>query len=179
MNNFQPCFLFRSRSCPVMPAVLIISRGECTTSVNQPFSISSYNQFFNKDLPNTFLINKTLIRKCNYHTYFHDFYLIESCINYLIYLFRFSGSISKHSLPSQITIIKILSSFCAVFSNFIIVPLNIILITSMICSRILCITNLVSGYIICPFNCHFICCITMGQVALQLITYISYRGGVA
>ena len=29
MNNFQLCFLFHLASCPVLPAVLIISRGEC------------------------------------------------------------------------------------------------------------------------------------------------------
>ena len=29
MNNFQPCFLFCRASCSVLPAVLIISRGEC------------------------------------------------------------------------------------------------------------------------------------------------------
>ena len=29
MNNFQLCFRFRRASCPVLPVVLIISRGEC------------------------------------------------------------------------------------------------------------------------------------------------------
>ena len=29
INNFQLCFRFRRASCPVLPAVLIISRGEC------------------------------------------------------------------------------------------------------------------------------------------------------
>ena len=29
MNNFQLCFPFHVASCPVLPAVLIISRGEC------------------------------------------------------------------------------------------------------------------------------------------------------
>ena len=29
MNNFQLCFRFHLASCPVLPAVLIISRGEC------------------------------------------------------------------------------------------------------------------------------------------------------
>ena len=29
MSNFQLCFRFRRVSCPVLPAVLIISRGEC------------------------------------------------------------------------------------------------------------------------------------------------------
>ena len=28
-NNFQLCFRFHLASCPVLPAVLIISRGEC------------------------------------------------------------------------------------------------------------------------------------------------------
>ena len=31
MNNFHLCFRFHLASCPVLPAVLIISRGECTT----------------------------------------------------------------------------------------------------------------------------------------------------
>ena len=30
MNNFQLCFRFHLASCSVLPAVLIISRGECT-----------------------------------------------------------------------------------------------------------------------------------------------------
>ena len=30
MNNFQLGFRFHLASCPVLPAVLIISRGECT-----------------------------------------------------------------------------------------------------------------------------------------------------
>ena len=30
MNNFQLCFRFHLASCPVLPAVLIISRGECS-----------------------------------------------------------------------------------------------------------------------------------------------------
>ena len=32
MNNFQLCFHFHLASCPVLPAVLIISRGECNIS---------------------------------------------------------------------------------------------------------------------------------------------------
>ena len=30
MNNFHLCFRFHLASCPVLPAVLIISGGECT-----------------------------------------------------------------------------------------------------------------------------------------------------
>ena len=29
MNNFQLCSRFRRESCPVLPPMLIISRGEC------------------------------------------------------------------------------------------------------------------------------------------------------
>ena len=32
MNNFQLCFCFHLASCPVLSAVLIISRGECRRS---------------------------------------------------------------------------------------------------------------------------------------------------
>ena len=30
MNNFQLCFRFHPASCPVLPAVQIISQGECS-----------------------------------------------------------------------------------------------------------------------------------------------------
>ena len=33
MNNFKLCVRFQLASCPVLPAVLIISRGECSCSV--------------------------------------------------------------------------------------------------------------------------------------------------
>ena len=35
MNNFQLCFRFHLASCPVLPAVLIISRGECMLSLRE------------------------------------------------------------------------------------------------------------------------------------------------
>ena len=37
MNNFQRCFRFPRASCPVLPAVLIISRGECS---NHRFTVT-------------------------------------------------------------------------------------------------------------------------------------------
>ena len=43
MNNFQLCFRFYLPSCPVLPAVLIISRGECSRKEIAVSQLSAYH----------------------------------------------------------------------------------------------------------------------------------------
>ena len=62
MNNFQLCFRFHLASCPVLPAVLIISRGECTMLLDKVFSNYSSRNILRNTLFNVFVIyNKHVI----------------------------------------------------------------------------------------------------------------------
>ena len=91
MNNFQLCFRFHLASCPVLPAVLITSRGEIING-KAPVLDRVYNEILKKPIVHRF-----------FHSFGTGLYLKLGYIPYVLKIAVLCMLIKPDKPPSQTT----------------------------------------------------------------------------